>query len=230
MDDIGLLPIRLWKEVPSQLPGRLIVVEGFDGSGKSTQIERLAEALKRRGHRVLATRQPTDWYRNDPNVRSFLDDPESTHSIKALALLAAADRLRHCAEVIEPALHDGYVVLCDRYVYSSIALFMHRGLHKGFIELINSGIPQPDWAFYLSVPCDILLKRITQRDGDKRKREERSLTTISEICELYENVSHGLLSIDGTQDIDTLTRCLLRHLAGISDPIDLENDARAQSA
>jgi len=202
----------LWKEPPAEWPGRLVVIEGFDGSGKSTQIERVSETLRSRGHRVLLTRQPTDWYRNDPGVRSFLDDPESVLSIKALALLAAADRLRHCAEIIEPALGDGYVVLCDRYVYSSIALFAHRGLPRAFVELINAGIPRPDRAFYLSLPSEILLKRIGQRDGERRKREERSLKTISEICELYESVGHGLLNIDGTQDMDTVTQGILQRL------------------
>jgi len=202
-----------WKERPVQWPGRLLAVEGFDGSGKSTQIERVSEALRSRGHRILATRQPTEWYRSDPGVRSFLDDPDSMSSVKALALFAAADRLRHCAEVIEPALREGYVVLCDRYVYSSIALFIHRGLRREFIEYINAGIPQPDLAIYLSVPSEMLLERIARRDGNARKREERSLAVVSEICKLLESVDRGLLMIDGTRDQELITQDILSRTA-----------------
>src|SRR5688572_5725344 len=103
--------------------GLLISIVGFDGSGKTTQIENVASALRATGREVIETRQPTDWYRELAEVRTFHDHGGSADSAHILALLAAADRRRHVMEVIDPALARGAVVLCDRYVYATFGVF-----------------------------------------------------------------------------------------------------------
>lgn len=100
--------------------GRLIVLEGGEGAGKSTQVTRLAAVLEESGHEVVVTREPGA----TPvgvRIRALLLDPATTLSPRAEALLYAADRAHHVAEVIRPALARGAVVLSDRYVDSSLA-------------------------------------------------------------------------------------------------------------
>lgn len=190
---------------PQGLPGHLIAICGFDGSGKTTQIERLATRLRARGRDVLVTRQPSDWYRNDPTVRHFLDSGGSSGEARILALLVAADRLRHIGEVVTPALSAGKVILCDRYVYASFVLFAERGLDPEFIGAINSGIPRPTLSLYLDVPPATLLHRIRTREDQRRKHEERSEAVIAGIVGRYLALEGYLERIDGTLPLDAVT-------------------------
>jgi len=109
--------------------GKLFVVCGIDGSGKSTQISNLARYLEEKSYEVVKTRQPTDMYRQDAVVRAALNLDISPHVVaEELALFSAFDRARHIREVINPALAQGKIVLSDRYVYSTFAYFLSRGL------------------------------------------------------------------------------------------------------
>jgi dTMP kinase len=100
--------------------GVLITVEGIDGAGKSTQVERLAAMLRADGHRVIATREPgaTPLGRE---LRRLVLGRELVLTAEAELLLFLADRAEHVATVIAPALADGAVVLCDRFSDSTIA-------------------------------------------------------------------------------------------------------------
>jgi dTMP kinase len=188
--------------------GTLITVCGFDGSGKTTQMELLAERLRAGGRDVVVTRQPTDWYRNDPAVRAFLDDGAGSEHVRILALMAAADRLRHVAEVIDPALEAGKAVICDRYVFATIVLFTERGIDNDFLVRINEGIPRPDFAFYLDVPTPILQQRLRARDGMKLKHEERSAEFIDRIRTRYATLWEHLIVVDGDADRATIQQSL----------------------
>jgi len=101
-------------------PGLFVVFEGGEGAGKSTQVDRLAQALTERGYDVLTTREPgaTELGKR---IRAMLLDPASSVSPRAEALLYAADRAHHVATVVRPALQQGSVVISDRYVDSSLA-------------------------------------------------------------------------------------------------------------
>jgi dTMP kinase len=100
--------------------GHLITVEGIDGAGKSTQVERLATALRADGHRVVATREPgaTALGRE---LRRLVLGRELALAPDAELLLFLADRAEHVATVIAPALRDGSIVLCDRFSDSTLA-------------------------------------------------------------------------------------------------------------
>ncbi len=189
--------------------GRLIAVVGFDGSGKTTQLDRLAACLRANGEDVVVTRQPTDWYRNDPFVRGFLDSGAGSEQVKALALFAAADRMRHLQEVVRPALHAGKTVLCDRYVFASLALFEYRGVSLQFLADINRGVPRPDLALYLSVPPDLLLRRLRQRDGEKLKFEERSVAVVQAMIAHYAIFDAHLVTIPAAGAIDDIHRAIV---------------------
>lgn len=150
------------------------------------------------GFKAVCTRQPTDWYRKEPFVRSFLDEGGDTSSARILALLASADRLRHCLEFLEPALETADFVICDRYVYSSLVYFKLRGLPQDFVAHINAGIPRPDLAILLDVPAARIYDRIFLRDGDRRKFEERSAESIRAVHQGFLDLLPLLEGIDGS--------------------------------
>jgi dTMP kinase len=143
--------------------GLFLVFEGGEGSGKSTQIELLRQFLVGRGRQVLVTHEPGGTEIGE-RLRSVLLDPESaTMSAKTEALLYAADRAQHVAEVIKPALSQGVIVICDRYVDSSIA---YQGLVRGLGEEQIRGLNRwgtdalsPDLVFLLDLESDRGLER-----------------------------------------------------------------------
>lgn len=102
------------------MPGLFISFEGGEGAGKSTQISRLAAALRAEGHEVVVTLEPGGTELGQA-VRRILLTPGSHVTPRAEALLYAADRAHHVETVIEPALAAGKVVICDRYADSTFA-------------------------------------------------------------------------------------------------------------
>lgn len=186
-------------------PGQLIAVAGFDAAGKTTQVAALGNYFRSLGRAVVETRQPSDWYRGLEIVQAFQQQGGNTWQARVLALLAAADRLRHVREVIEPALKEGSVVICDRYVYATFAVFIHRGLDAEFLVGINRGIPRPDAAFYLKTPTDILVERLALRDDTLLQFEERERSRIESITRSYDEMVPHLTVIDGAAPIHRVT-------------------------
>ncbi|HZW49029.1 MAG TPA: dTMP kinase, partial [Bacillota bacterium] len=148
-----------------------ITFEGIDASGKTTQITRLAETLKKRGAEVLVTREPrgTDVGIVIGNLvldRKDLDILPSTE-----VFLFAADRSQHVRQVLNPALQQGKFVLSDRFVDSSIAFQGAAGMELEFIRAVNqlavNGL-KPDVTFWLDLPAEETMKRIAKRgEGDR---------------------------------------------------------------
>ena len=143
--------------------GRLIAFEGVEGSGKSTQLELLRQALEGRDIEVVVTREPGGTPAGE-RVRALLLDPGVELDARAEALLFAAARAELVAEVIRPALERGAVVLCDRYLDSSLAYQgVARGLGRGPVEEVNrfaTGGLLPDLVVLLDLdPADGLGRR-----------------------------------------------------------------------
>jgi dTMP kinase len=123
--------------------GHFIAFEGGEGSGKSTQARRLAERL---GSRALLTFEPGDSPLGAEVRRIVLDSPDLEITARAEALLMAADRAQHVAEVIDPALEDGRAVVCDRFVGSSIAYQGHgRQLPAEEVEALSRWATEGRW-------------------------------------------------------------------------------------
>ncbi|BCL73800.1 thymidylate kinase (plasmid) [Vibrio nigripulchritudo] len=179
--------------------GKLIVICGIDGSGKTTLEDGIAHCLREQGINVLQTKQPSDRYRNDPNVRSYLDKGTSGISMEAMALLSAYDRITHIEEVILPALESGTWVLCNRYVYSAIAYFKHRGVDVEFVKSINSKIIHADYAFLTDLSASIACERVKARDGSTAKFEEKNIEFMESVRNtLLEEFPHNYHVLDGT--------------------------------
>ncbi|HEU4398955.1 MAG TPA: dTMP kinase [Actinomycetota bacterium] len=149
-------------------PGALIAFEGVEGAGKSTQLDLLRWELERRGHEVVVTREPGGTPVGE-RVRAVLLDPAVDLHPRAEALLFAAARAQLVEQVIRPALERGAVVLCDRYLDSSLAYQgVGRGLGRGPVEEVNrfaTGGLLADLVVLLDLdPAEGLARRPGQRD------------------------------------------------------------------
>lgn len=156
--------------------GLFIVFEGGEGSGKSTQAAMLADALENHNIRTHLTREPGNTCLGKKLRGILLDDPE-TITPKAEALLFAADRAEHVETVIKPNLHLGRVVVCDRYIASTIAYQVHaNGLPETPVRAMSdwaSGELYPDITFYLDVNPKVGLQR--SRKVETNRFEDKDL-------------------------------------------------------
>ena len=192
--------------------GLLIVFEGFDGSGKTTQISLLNEKLIALGYKTLVTKQPTSNYRKDPLVKHFLKKGGTSKEIELLMEKSAIDRLSHVNSTISNALSKGFIVICDRYVYSSIALFAYRGINPDLIIKSNTGIIEPNFCFYLDLDSTTLSKRIKQRDGNLIKLEEKKLESIDRICFQYKAMSDLFVCVNASLKKNHIHKLIIGHL------------------
>lgn len=147
---------------------KLITFEGIEGSGKSTQIRLLEEHLRGLGWQVVVTREPGGCRIADA-IRHILLDPDNTQlASTAELLLYAAARAQHVAEVIRPALTQGAIVLCDRYIDATVAYQGYgRGLDLGLIEELNrlaSDGVQPNLTLLFDLPVEEGLNRARSRN------------------------------------------------------------------
>jgi dTMP kinase len=154
--------------------GLLITLEGLDGSGKTTQINRLAAWLKRRGHSALVTRQPGGTATGDRIRALVLDSRSSGLAPMTEMALMFADRAQVIAEVLSPALAAGKIVLCDRFTDSTEA-YQGGGRELGSAvvlelhRLICSNL-QPDLTLLLLPGLEASLARARRRN--QRNAEE----------------------------------------------------------
>ena len=139
------------------LPGKLIAVEGLDGSGKSTQVYLMKRWLELEGYKVFFT----EW-----NSSSLVK--EATRKGKKRQLLTPTTfSLIHCTDFADryerqvlPLLHAGYIVLADRYIYTAFARDAVRGCDREWIRKLYSYARHPDVTFFFKVPLNIALERI----------------------------------------------------------------------
>jgi dTMP kinase len=158
--------------------GRFITFEGPDGSGKSTQIRRLAARLEALGVPVVATREPGGSPGADAIRHIVLSGAAEEMGVETEALLFAAARYDHVRSVIAPALRDGAFVLCDRFLDSTRAYQGSvPGLDQAFLAEVEAATTagiRPDLTLILDVPSDVSLKRLSERrSADAADRFEK---------------------------------------------------------
>jgi dTMP kinase len=146
---------------PGELHGKLIVIEGADGSGRSTQIRVLREWLEGEGQAVV------DFgLRRSTLVSSELSKAKQGNILGHLtrSLFYSTDFVDQMENVIVPALRAGFVVLCDRYIYTLMARDVVRGARREWVESLFSVAIVPDVVFYLRVSPRILIERNFQKN------------------------------------------------------------------
>ena len=158
--------------------GAFISLEGIDGCGKSTQASLLADDLRSAGHTVLCLREPGGTAIGE-RIRSILLDPTNREmAAECELLLMESSRAQLVRQVIEPALAEGTVVVCDRFFDSTYA-YQHggRGIAEDVVRAANAlgscGVV-PDVAFVLDLPVDVAFARATRGGADRLEAEGRA--------------------------------------------------------
>lgn len=205
------------------LKPKFITFEGPEGSGKTSVIKAIVEDLMRKNMKVLTTREPGG-IKISEQIRSIILDVENTEmDARTEALLYAASRRQHIAEKIMPGLKNGYHILCDRYVDSSLA---YQGFGRGLgidevFELNQFAIESllPDLTIFIDVPPSIGLKRVF---SNGRKVDRLDLETIAFHEKVYQGYKEVIKKfpdrikvIDGTQPIETVINESLKLISNI---------------
>ncbi|MDG6997515.1 MAG: dTMP kinase [Nitrososphaerota archaeon] len=193
--------------------GTLIVVEGIDGSGKSTQLHLLDKWLRSKGLLVFTT----EWNSSDV-VREITSKGKKKALLTptTFSLLHATDFADRYERNIAPLLEAGYIVLSDRYVYTAFARDVVRGCSERWVRKVYNFAVKPDIAFYFQVPIDTAINRImVGRPKIKYYEAGMDLNLSNDILESYRifqsriieqyeyMIGHdGFTVIDATQDIE----------------------------
>jgi dTMP kinase len=197
----------------TSIKGKLIIVEGVDGSGKSTQVRLLEKWLRYRGIPVFFT----EWNSSE-QVKDIISKGKKKNLLTptTFSLLHATDFAARYERNIYPLLRSGYVVLADRYIYTAFARDVVRGCDPQWVRHIYGLAVKPDIAFYFRVPVDVSFDRIVKNRPRLKYYEAGMDLNLSNdpyesyrifqgrIIDEYESMveKEGLTVIDGTKDIE----------------------------
>lgn len=202
--------------------GIFITFEGNDGSGKTTISTKVYETLKNKGYPVLYTREPGG-IEIAEQIRSIILDPNNTEmDARTEALLYAASRRQHLIEKVLPALKQGKIVLCDRFIDSSLA-YQGVGRNIGMKEVFDMNAfaiegHMPDVTIFLSVSLKTGMKRVAQR-GNLDRMDQESMEFHKRVAEGYESVklkyADRMVMIDAEQEMEKVYEATLRQVEEI---------------
>jgi dTMP kinase len=191
------------------MQGSFITIEGGEGAGKSTMMERLAGWLETRGHRVVRTREPGGTALAEKIRAIVLDDQHAELSSLSELLLVFASRAQHLEELIRPALARGDTVLCDRFTDATWAYQGGgRRMSADWIAALENmvhGDLQPDLTLLLDLPVDQGMKRVSSR-GEADRIEQESLEFFERVRRAYltrvETMNDRFELIDASRETD----------------------------
>lgn len=183
--------------------GVFICIEGLDGSGKTTQSQLLTKRLSEK-HDVVYTAEPSQG-KIGTFIRKCCLYEGKRLPTEAEALLFAADRIEHIHNEVAPELAQGKLVICDRYIYSSLAYQGSAGLSLAWIKTINARALQPDFTIFIDVSPERVLERL-----QREKSVMETLEIQQKVREVYlKFVDEGeLIRIDGDKPKDEVADAL----------------------
>ena len=197
--------------------GLFITFEGPDGSGKTTQIERLKTFIQNKGYDAILTREPGGTIISEKIRELVLDKSHMEMDYMTEALLYAAARAQHVTQVIKPALDAGRTVICDRFMDSSI-VYQGYGRKLGdCVRIINEYAVRgcfPDITFLLKVDPEIGKNRIKADDQDRLELEK--LDYHRAVFHAYEELEkmypERIIGIDAGRSIDEISKEIQKHI------------------
>ncbi|MGC9009890.1 MAG: dTMP kinase [Sulfolobales archaeon] len=180
---------------------RLIVVEGIDGSGKTTIAKKLVDYLLERGYKAYYTYEPSD----SPFIEFFKKIKDVIERDPLIdALVMTLDRAYHVKYEIEPYISRGYIVVSDRYYHSTVAYQGAMGLDINWIINLNKYFRKPDLAIYLDVSIETALRRISGRRSVWPEYEQRDF--LLRVKEIYQRlIENGeLIRVDAERSFENV--------------------------
>ena len=200
--------------------GIFITIEGGDGAGKSTQMDNIEKYFTQRGYECIRTREPGGTEIGE-KIRDILLDP-ANHEMSAVTemMLYASSRAQHVRELIRPAVESGKVVICDRYVDSSVAYQTYGRDLGDMVQAVNKYAVDgmmPDITFWMDIDPESGRERIGKREDSTLDRLEREKIDFhykvydgyKRICELEPN---RVKRIDATKSIEEIRDEIYGHL------------------
>ena len=184
--------------------GTFICIEGIDGSGKTTQAHLLVETLNKLGHSAVYTTEPSKGVYGEIIRKNLLQGDNRVPPIVE-ATLFAVDRVDHVEGEIKPLLESGKTVVCDRYIYSSLAYQGTAGLDVEWIEGINRHAVKPHLALYIDATPKAVIHRIK-----RKKSVMETLQTQRKVRENYLEMveRRQLIKIAGNASIEQVARTM----------------------
>ena len=190
--------------------GLLIVFEGTDGTGKSTQLQLLYNVLHDKGYPVIATREPTDGKYGRKIRELYINRKNYSHEEELELFLA--DRREHVDELLNPALNRGEIILCDRYFLSTAAYQGAIGFDPEIVLARNNFAPEPDLALLFHTPVDIGTSRIISGRGDTLNDFEQS-ENLKKVAKIFSSIDRPYIKrIDATSSIKSVHQTVMRHV------------------
>lgn len=193
-----------------------ITFEGPDGSGKSTIIKKVYEKLINDGFDIVLTREPGGTPIAEKIRDIILDNSNVALDARTEALLYAASRRQHLVEKIRPALKEGKIVLCDRFLDSSLA-YQGGGRNLGVQNVLNINLfatenTYPDLTLFFDIDPELGLKRVSQdkkRVADRLDNENENFheKVYSTFKEIVNTNSQRIFTIDASKSIEEVTEC-----------------------
>lgn len=209
-----------------ELTGKLIVVEGADGSGRSTQIARLVEWLETTGHATVQV-----GLKRSTLVSEELERAQEGNILSrtTLSLFYATDFADQLENIILPALKAGFIVLADRYIYTLMARDMVRGMDEAWLRNLYGIALEPDTVFYLAVEAEELVQRNLAKNATLDYWESGMDLGLSrdmfDSFVQYQNAmqaafrqlqkSYGFTIVDGNRSVDAVTRELRKKIGAV---------------
>ncbi|MBF8983660.1 dTMP kinase [Lutibacter sp. B2] len=201
------------------MKGLFISVEGPDGSGKTTQIQELEKYFKDKNYDVVVTREPGGTPISEKIREVILDINNKDMDFVTEALLYAAARAQHVSQVIKPAILDGKIVICDRFVDSSIVYQgIGRNLGMKTVENINNiaiNGYMPDITFFFKLSPEIGIYRKTKQ-GSKDRLESEKIAFHKKVFEGYEQLEkmhpQRIIGIDANRSIKEIYNEIIAYI------------------
>lgn len=191
--------------------GILIVFEGIDGSGKSTQLRRSAAALRARGLDVVETGEPTrgTWGRK---IREMARTTDRAPRETELAWFIK-DRREHMQDFVEPALAAGRIVLCDRSYFSTVAYQGARGFDPAkLLADSQAEFGRPDLVLFFDIDPELGLARVSARGGQHEPAFEE-LGYLERVAEIFRSLElPELVRIDAGKDVEAVGEAVMREI------------------
>lgn len=188
--------------IKHEYPGKFIVIEGLDGSGKSIQVNLLANFLKKKEKEVIVKNEPTTESEAGIKIRKILKGEIKAEPMERQELFVK-DRKEHLQNKIIPALKEGKFVICSRYFFSTIAYGCSDGLNFDILFNMNKDFLLPDLTIFINVSPEECIKRIEKRGETKELFEKKNkLIKVNGVYKKFPNMFENFVMVGGEKSIE----------------------------